>query len=280
MKFYMEVIKLENYSSLIGTIILLVAIVYLLLSYFYDNKRHTTKLFSILIISSLALFSAHWATYFAAIFIIATAVTELEFLQTLAAIIRKDKNYFDYKKETLSKTDKIKKKAEEAIEEELLISSNTDSNAPIKLSNLKSLNRNDNTRLAMNIEDKALDYLEKEYGKIERSVRLKKDGKMVECDGLISNKKLSRDKVFEIKWIREPRQFQIFMRYAIGGAEKLISRHEEITGIKPELFLVVIISPLISLKDEKIDKFHKKANEFGFTLIFHSLQDIGFEIAS
>lgn len=274
----MEIIKLENYSSLIGTAVLLVALICLLSSYFYNDKGHTIKLFSILIIASLSLFSDHWATYFAAIFIVATAVTELEFLQTLAAIIRKDKNYFEYKKEILSKTDKIKKKAEEAIEEELLINSKINVNVPIKLSNLSNLNRNESTRLAIDIEDKALDYLENEYGKIERNIRLRKDGNIFECDGLISDNRLSKNKIFEIRWIREPKQFQFFMRYAIGGAQRLIIKHEEITGKRPELFLVIIISPLISLQDERVDKFYKKAKEFGFNLIFHSLKDIGFEV--
>ena len=174
----MELINSNNYSSLIGTVVLLISILCLLTSYFYTDKRHTTKLFSILIIASLSLFSSHWATYFAAIFIAATAVTELEFLQTLAAIIRKDKNYFDYKKESLSKTENIKRKAEEAIEEELLATSRPSEKTPIKLSSLTELSRNDSTRLAIDVEEKALDYLEKEHGKIERNVRLRKDGKM------------------------------------------------------------------------------------------------------
>lgn len=274
----MEFIKLENYSSLIGTVVLLASLMCLLSSYFYDDKGHTTKLFSILIIASLSLFSAHWATYFAAIFIIATAVTELEFLQTLAAIMRKDKNYFDYKKEILSKPDKIKKKLEEAIEEELLTNSNINVNTPIKLSNLSNLNRNESIRLAIDIENKALDYLENEHGKIERSIRLRKDGNIFECDGLISDNRLSKNKIFEIRWIREPEHFQGLMRYAIGGAERLIVKYEEVTGKKPELFLVIIFSPLISLPDERVDKFYKKAKEFGCNLIFHSLKDIGFEI--
>ena len=275
MEQYLEFIKLENYPSLIGTGILLVAIICLLTSYFYTDKRHTTKLFSILVIASLALFSAHWATYFAAIFIVATAVTELEFLQTLAAIIRKDKNYFDYKKESLSKTDKIKRKAEEAIEEELLVSTSPTITSPIKLSNITDLNRNESTRLAMDIEEKALDFLESEHGKIERNVRLRKDGKMIELDGLILNKKNSENKVFEIKWIRNPHHFQPFMRYAIGGAGKLIEKYKEVTGEKPDLYLVVITTPLVLLQDEKIAKFHKRAKEFGFNLSIHTMNDIG-----
>ena len=46
---------------------------------------------------ALSLFCNKPWTYFAALFIVATAMTEIEFLQNLAAIISGDKNYFAYK---------------------------------------------------------------------------------------------------------------------------------------------------------------------------------------
>jgi hypothetical protein len=45
----------------------------------------------------LALFANVSWTYFATIFIVATVITELEFLQNLAAIIARDPNYWQYK---------------------------------------------------------------------------------------------------------------------------------------------------------------------------------------
>ena len=108
----------DNYASFIGTVALIVSILCLFITFLLKQRSHATKLFSIMLVASLAFFSSHWATYFAAIFIVATAVTELEFLQNLAAIIRKDENYFKYKKEALSKAENIRRKAEEAIEEE------------------------------------------------------------------------------------------------------------------------------------------------------------------
>ncbi|MCR9801389.1 hypothetical protein NB592_21310 [Vibrio parahaemolyticus] len=108
----------DSYISLIGTVTLLVSIFCLFITFIEKLRNHATKLFSIMLVASLSFFSSHWTTYFAAIFIVATAVTELEFLQNLAAIIRKDENYFKYKKEALSKAENIRRKAEEAIEEE------------------------------------------------------------------------------------------------------------------------------------------------------------------
>lgn len=256
---------------------LLVAIFCLLSSYFYEDKRHTTKTFSILIIASLALFSAHWVTYFAAIFIIATAVTELDFLQTLAAIIRKDKNYFEFKKDSLSAIEKIKQKTDEYIEEDLIAGASSKSDKPLNLSTITGLSRIESTKLSLDIEEKALDFLEKKHGVIERNVRFRKSEKTVIFDGVISNRKRLPDKVFEIKWIRSQEFFHGFMRYSMSGAKKSLEEYQEITGEKPELYLMIVINPRISLQDEKVEIFYKKAREIGFNLSIHTLTDIGFK---
>ena len=51
-------------------------------------RAHTVKMISLLLIVSVTLLADHWSTYFAAIFIISTSVTELDFLLSLASIIR------------------------------------------------------------------------------------------------------------------------------------------------------------------------------------------------
>jgi hypothetical protein len=61
------------------------------------------RAFALLIILAVALVANYWVTYFAAMFIIATAATELEFLQNLAAIIRGNRDYFNYKSKLVSK---------------------------------------------------------------------------------------------------------------------------------------------------------------------------------
>jgi hypothetical protein len=281
MEFTLEYLKLETYPSLIGSGLFLVAVACLLISFFQKEKRHATRLFSILVVASLALFSSHWATYFAAIFIVATAVTELEFLQTLAAIIRKDKNYFDFKKETITKEDNIRRKAEEVIEEELIATNKEDSTedkVTIDLSKLANLPRNETMRLSLDVEDKALDYLENKYGKIERNVRFRKDGKVVEFDGVIG-KGNSASKVFEIKWTRNPEHFFPFINHSIRRSKELIDKHEEITGHKPELHLLVITNPLASMIPERVEKLHERAKDIGIHLTLLSLSEIGIEVA-
>jgi len=94
---------MEKYSSisfqqLLGSFLIIMGIVFALLSLLRDDKSHATRLFAIVFIAALSLFSNNLATYFASLFIIAIAVTELDFLQNLAAILRGGKNYFDQKK--------------------------------------------------------------------------------------------------------------------------------------------------------------------------------------
>ncbi|WP_140169211.1 hypothetical protein, partial [Vibrio parahaemolyticus] len=90
----------------------------------------------------------------------ATAVTELDFLQNLAAIISKDKNYFDYRKEVLSKDQNIKRKAEEVVEEEIKSTlklkrkEKPQSNLPVQLSTLPEMPRSALMRMSFEIEDK------------------------------------------------------------------------------------------------------------------------------
>ena len=76
------------------------AIVAFSISFKKSIRLHSIRLFAIMLISALALFSNNAWVYFASVFIIATTITETEFLQNLAAIIRGDKHYFDYLRAT------------------------------------------------------------------------------------------------------------------------------------------------------------------------------------
>jgi len=78
-------------------ILLICAIVAFFCSFRHSIRVLSVRLFAIMLIGALTLFSDNVWTYFASIFIIGTAVTETEFLQNLAAIIWGSKPYFDYK---------------------------------------------------------------------------------------------------------------------------------------------------------------------------------------
>ncbi|HYD60419.1 MAG TPA: hypothetical protein VEC35_08695 [Noviherbaspirillum sp.] len=97
-----QLIPLSFVEVLAGAVTVL-AIFFVLLSLFPRIQSHAVRLLALLFVVGLALIANHPSTYFAAIFVVATAVTELEFLQNLAAIIRGNKEYFQYKLETLSR---------------------------------------------------------------------------------------------------------------------------------------------------------------------------------
>jgi len=282
MESLLEFIRPDTYPNLIGTILLSVSIICLFISFKESQKRHATKLFSIMIVVALALFSSYWATYFAAIFIVATAVTELEFLQTLAAIIRKDKNYFDYKKETLSSEDNISRKAKEALEEELIVSSDNNSDgesqSQIDLSTLLDLPRTEAMRLSLDVEDKSLSYLETQFGKIEKNVRFKKNGDQIELDGVIELEN-KNTKIFEIKWTRNPDHFFPFVLHSMKRTKDLIERYRTITGKNAELHLVVILNTKTSVTPRRLEKVNERAKEEGINLTLLSLTEIGFEVS-
>ena len=87
----------KSFIEILAGILCLLALVLAIISLFFKERSYVTRIFVLMFIFSIALFSNHWATYFAALFIIATTITELEFLERLAAIIRGSKHYFDYK---------------------------------------------------------------------------------------------------------------------------------------------------------------------------------------
>ncbi|WP_210450291.1 hypothetical protein [Vibrio crassostreae] len=272
----------DSYISLIGTVTLLVSIFCLFVTFIEKLRNHATKLFSIMLVSSLSFFSSHWATYFAAIFIVATAVTELEFLQNLAAIIRKDENYFKYKKEALSKAENIRRKAEEAIEEEYTSEQpeETDDSSVTKidLSKLQELSNSSRMKLSFEVEDKALNYLSKEYGRIERGVRFRKGSESVEFDGVVANGRDKEDIIFEVKWTRNPDHAFMFINHSVRRSAEQLSSYSSITGKKPIFNLVVVTNTKTSFGSDRWQKLNERAKESGINLINLSLKEIGFEV--
>jgi hypothetical protein len=91
---------LENFRELFSFFCFLFSLVFSFVSLKRGKLEHGLRMAAILFIVSVSLFANRGYCYFGAIFIIATAVTQLDFLQNIAAIIRGSKEYFDYKKES------------------------------------------------------------------------------------------------------------------------------------------------------------------------------------
>lgn len=93
----MEKFLPSTFIQIIAGIFSICSIIAVLCSIKRTIRTHSIRIFAISFISALALFSDNGWVYFASVFIIATVITETEFLQNLAAIIRGSKPYFDYK---------------------------------------------------------------------------------------------------------------------------------------------------------------------------------------
>ncbi|EKF9792879.1 hypothetical protein AB1Z04_003500 [Vibrio cholerae] len=273
----------DKFSSFIGTVSIVVAFFCMYMTFIEKQRAHATKLFAIMIVVSLSFFASHWGTYFAAIFIVATAVTELDFLQNLAAIISKDKNYFEYRKEALSKEQNIKRKAEEVVEEEFKTtmksqkSSKSNDKTTVNINELMELPRAALMRMAFDVEDKALDFLSKTYSNIERGVRLSGPGGSIDADGLIFDKKGPRQ-FFEIKWTRNARNVRILIMHEIRKAQDVLNQFQNITGSVPEYNLVIVVNEPDDIQKDKWAKTLDKAAEANVKVWFLTLEEIGFSV--
>lgn len=273
----------DKFPSFIGAVSLLVAFVCMFLTFDEKKKSHATKLFAIMVVVSLAFFSSHWGTYFAAIFIVATAVTELDFLQNLAAIISKDKNYFDYRKEVLSKEQNIKRKAEEVVEEEIKSTMKKEreaeekGNLSIQLSSLSELPRSTLVRMAFEIEDKALDSLSKRYKGLERGVRLSSNNESIGVDGLIFDEHGPRE-VFEVKWARSPRRIRMLIMDQINRLNSIQDKFKSITGTIPKYNLVIVTNESSDIQRRKWERTLRRADQADINVIFMDLSELGYSV--
>ena len=200
----------------------------------------------------------------------------------MAAIIRKDEHYFNYKKETITKSEKIQRKAEEIFEDELLSDEQNsdiqDNSYKIDLSKIQDMSNSSRMKLIFNIEDKALNYLSTKYGFIEKEVRFKKRNEQIEFDGIITNKKQKINKIFEIKWSRSPQTVYPLAMESIRRAEEQIEKHEKITEFSTEFHLIIILNTKTSISSERINRIIEKGKEKNIIVEFYSLSEIGFEV--
>lgn len=146
-----------NFTQLLGGGLVGFALVSAALSLCENLRAHTLRLLAIFFVAALALFSNDVTTYFVAIFIVATAVTELEFLQNLAAIIRGNKEYFDYKKEALSKERKLDILANEAAQSAVVVESGLSATAEGELDNSRATDESNDAPSQISVQTVSLE---------------------------------------------------------------------------------------------------------------------------
>ncbi len=212
-------------------------------------RGHTTRLLAILLVVGLALFSNYWVTYFAALFIVATAVTELEFLQNLAAIIRGNKEYFEYKKEHLS-TDQVEKKVER---EQKQIASDEKAAEP------DVVQPPINVRRIVDLEQEAIKRMEMHFGEtIERNVRIAIGSRHFEFDGLIPSvvDDVKAEKLIEVKYLRSPKYFSQFV-HTFPRLEHMAHAYMKARNKIAKLHLVLIVEGDDRLNDKQLSELKR-----------------------
>jgi len=248
----------STFPEALGGIVILLALLLSLISLIPALRSHSLRLLTLFFVAALSLFSNHWSTYFAGIFVIATAVTELEFLQNLAAIIRGNKDYFDYKKETLTSEQKQKKVQEEQAELHIQQAKQPPgvNLAPEKVGAPANREPVSNIRQIIKIEDKALDKMEKYYNsKIERGVRISRKGRHIEIDGLIPSAAddMVSEKIIEVKYLRSSQQFAVINKI-FPQLEAVARSYCEITNKIAKLHVVLVIEGDETLSENQLER--------------------------
>ncbi|MEE9270952.1 MAG: hypothetical protein V3V49_11905 [Candidatus Krumholzibacteria bacterium] len=227
-----------SFVELIGGVTALAAVGLAVLSIRTRGRAHATKMFAILSVASLACFSHHWGTYMVALFIVATAVTELDFLQNLAAIIRGNKPYFEYKKELLSPEEaqrKIEANGHHGFADQKARA------RPRSRRERRSPRRMSQATFRAAVEQLAAKKLSEIFGgAVETHVRFSFNGFSVEIEGIIQGNGRASDKLFEFKYVRK-RVPTSHLIDKVRQLEEAADRYAVITGRSCEFHLVAIM---------------------------------------
>jgi len=239
----------NSFGEALGGGVIAIALLFVFISLISGVRGHSTRLLALLLVASLALFSNHWATYFAALFIVATAVTELEFLQNLAAIIRGNKEYFQYKKEHLSKEqveEKVEKEQKQLAAEENHAQPSA-AQVPIDVPRI------------IKLEKEAIRRLELLFGEnIERNVRIVIGSHHFELDGLIPSvvDDIKPETLIEVKYLRSPNSFPQFLR-TFPRIEELARAYMKARNKIAKLHIVLIVEGEERLNDNQLSELKR-----------------------
>lgn len=265
----------ENFRESLSAIFFLIAVVFSFWSLSDKKKTHALRLAGLFVLSALALFGNNTWCYFAAIFIVATAVTQLEFLQNLAAIIRGSKEYFDYQKEFLSQKEIEESASKEVAELQESTGAGITAGRDVQISLDKS--RISMQQFYVICEEYAFRYLERKHERpIQRHIRYRGKGMYTEFDGVMQLD--DKDIIFELKVTRD----RVFPPALIKRTtDRIIDRvkaYSLLTGRKAELRIVLIGTLSNTGKAAARDAFVDFSDRLeGLTLSFDilSLEEIG-----
>lgn len=197
----------KNFRESIAVVSIILAMIFI--SIFIGTKllkKDVLKIVGILVVLGVSLFANEPTSYFLAILVLATLVTNLEFLQNIAAIIRNSDAYFNHLVGTRSQKEIEDSISNEILEDEKAIEE--DVNNDIKPANGEHVSVVfDKTNLSpmqffLIAEEYTFKFLENKFGKfINRYVKINGTKRKIEFDGILDLDKKSV--VIEIKVSRK-----------------------------------------------------------------------------
>ncbi|MFD2672956.1 hypothetical protein [Marinicrinis sediminis] len=297
----MEKITPENFRELLSAISIILGFVFSFISLKGTLKEHSLRLAGLLLLLGLCLFANNAWCYFAAIFIIATAVTQLDFLQNLAAIIRGNKDYFDYRKEFISKDEILENKTKEIEKDKMEVipeapelgDSNKEAGSEEKKGNdtkeqttinleLKKNNLNP-VHFALIAEELVFKDIEKKFQKqVQRHIRIVGRPATMVLDGLLELD--TRDIIFEIKVFRQSPFPLAVIKRSINEIMNLVLEYQSLIKKNKEVHLTYVVVSSFEketkeILDERLSKVISDVNLFNIKVdyIYYSFHDLGLE---
>ena len=187
------------------------------------RKKEVLKLAGLLLVIAIAFYSNNATVHVISVFIIATLITNLDFVVNLAAIFRGSaKEVFSFKLELLDRQDQEAKIVNEIRESEQEMPG-----PPKKIGEA--------VRDYIDLEAKALDFLAAEYGPIDRYVRFTHKDTVIEFDAMRSGDKV--DKLFEVKLTSSK---ALLTQKVIPDLQDRHRRYVSLSGREAEACLVVV----------------------------------------
>jgi len=271
------------------------SVIIIILSIKNKTRNHMLRIGGILTVITLSILANNAWCYFAAIFIIGTTITKLEFLQIIAAIIRGDNKYFDFEKHRLDleimsnrEVEEQKSKEYDEIddeehkengEEENIQQEGMDSiggtlfvNSPFKEAGLKPYH------YAFLVEEYTFRFLEKKYNSfIKRNVRMVINGSALEIDGLMESK--GRLVIFEIKSSRSGRLPYSYIEKSIMNQINVLNQYKIKNKREVELRYVIVGNFSDNYKTNIFKRINDLVNNFDMMIKidFYTFKEIGME---
>lgn len=229
----------EGFRELLSGVFSMIAVLSLSGLPFRRSRLISQRLLGTFLIASITLFTDNWMVFLAATLIIATLVTSTDFLESIAAIIRGNKDYFRYRIRP-----QRKKELGEHYKTKYAELSGTGARSMPHFTNNAPVGSFENYYM---LEQLALQYFEEETGStIKRNVVIEKNGNELYLDGLAgtadaptdSQQQQEHDIVLKVKIVNEIDTGEISC--ISENAKKDLNRYREMTGRKAAAVAAII----------------------------------------